>query len=273
MGLFLSKAFIPPDDLLGCLVNTTGLEEGEEGEVICLPPFSSPDWAWGFVQVLTLMALYGYILFFASNMLSAGSELLLLVPSVAGLVGSVVLPILGAVPDGAIMLFSGLGPNAQSQLTVGIGTIAGSTIMLLTIPWAGSIYLGRVPIDASGNAQYKKRKAAAGGGGNLLTGYGVTPEPSIKTNAIIMVVTSLIYLVIQGPAFSYATDADPTIIPTVATEEVRAAEGRPAPLPFLVTAPARPRGDRKDRPDGKDRAGLSFLSPLGVTLPRPCFDA
>lgn len=71
----------------------------------------------------------------ASNMISDGSELLLLVPAVAGLVGSVVLPVLGAVPDGAIVLFSGMGDDAQSQLSVGVGALAGSTIMLLTIPW------------------------------------------------------------------------------------------------------------------------------------------
>lgn len=71
----------------------------------------------------------------ASNMISDGSELLLLVPAVAGLVGSVVLPVLGAVPDGAIVLFSGMGDNAQEQLSVGVGALAGSTIMLLTIPW------------------------------------------------------------------------------------------------------------------------------------------
>lgn len=33
-------------------------------------------------------------------MIGEGSELLLLVPSMAGLVGGVVLPLLGAVPDG-----------------------------------------------------------------------------------------------------------------------------------------------------------------------------
>ena len=70
------------------------------------------------MQALTLMALYGFVLFQASNLLSEGSELLLLVPQLAGLVGSVVLPILGAVPDGAIMLFSGLGPGAQDNLSV-----------------------------------------------------------------------------------------------------------------------------------------------------------
>lgn len=71
----------------------------------------------------------------ASNMISDGSELLLLVPAVAGIVGSVVLPVLGAVPDGAIVLFSGMGDNAQEQLSVGVGALAGSTIMLLTVPW------------------------------------------------------------------------------------------------------------------------------------------
>ena len=39
---------------------------------------------FGFVQVLFLMFAYAYVLFFASNMISDGSELLLLVPSMRG---------------------------------------------------------------------------------------------------------------------------------------------------------------------------------------------
>ena len=38
-------------------------------------------------------------------MISDGSELLLLVPQWAGLIGSMVLPFLGAVPDSAIGMF------------------------------------------------------------------------------------------------------------------------------------------------------------------------
>ena len=87
----LSNAFIPPDSILGC---------DEDG---CMAPFSSGDWAWGLVQVLSLTAVYAYILYTATNMLSDGSELLLLVPSMAGIVGSVVLPLVAAVPDGAIL--------------------------------------------------------------------------------------------------------------------------------------------------------------------------
>ena len=74
-------------------------------------------------------------------MISDGSELLLLIPSIAGIVGSCVLPILGAVPDGMIVLFSGMGPDAQNQLDVGVGALAGSTIMYETAYDPTDIYL------------------------------------------------------------------------------------------------------------------------------------
>ena len=86
-------------------------------------------------------------------MISEGSDLLLLVPSMAGLVGGVVLPLLGAVPDGAMILFSGLGSveEAQETLSVGVGALAGSTIMLLTVPFFLSIMGGRVNYSHDGN--------------------------------------------------------------------------------------------------------------------------
>ena len=142
----------------------------------------------GCMQLFFLTSVYAYVLFFAANLISDGSELLLLVrivshtlfpagngvpprsphfvlafarsasashgsahsvgyahpncfaaptltrfappfpkqfPSIKGLVGSVVLPVLGAVPDGAIVLFSGLGQKsrrgAQTNIAVGVG--------------------------------------------------------------------------------------------------------------------------------------------------------
>eukprot|EP00953_Heterococcus_sp_UTEX-ZZ885_P029779 15785-Heterococcus_DN1.PRE.6 len=89
-----------------------------------IDPAELPEGIYGAVQLAFLLVVYGYILFTASNLISDGSELLLLVPSLAGLVGSVVLPVLGAVPDGAIVLFSGLGDDAQTQLSVGVGALA-----------------------------------------------------------------------------------------------------------------------------------------------------
>ena len=196
MGSAISRGFISPAGLVGCVVDAA------TSEVDCLAPFDGADWGWGMVQVLSLMAIYGYILFYASNLLSDGSELLLLVPSIAGIVGSVVLPILGAVPDGAIMLFSGLGPGAQEQLSVGVGALAGSTIMLLTIPWGAALLKGSVKLGKDGAAAYGQkhkhgaRRALCAGASS----FGVTPDGSIRTNAKVMLLTSLIYLVIQVKA-------------------------------------------------------------------------
>lgn len=62
---------------------------------IFIDPSALPDDTDGFIQILFLLVAYGYILMQASNLISDGSELLLLVPSLAGVVGSVVLPVLG----------------------------------------------------------------------------------------------------------------------------------------------------------------------------------
>ena len=184
MGAALAGFFIQPDELPGC---------DEDG---CAAPFSSMEWFYGLMQVLTLMFIYGYVLFTASNMLSDGSELLLLVPSLAGVVGSVILPILGAVPDGAIMLFSGLGPDAQEQMAVGVGALAGSTIMLLTVPWSTAILAGRVAIGSDGRTRYATKRGRSpstagqmiaeklsGSEGSPFTSTGVSPGPTIRSNA------------------------------------------------------------------------------------------
>lgn len=51
--------------------------------------------------------------------------------------------------------WSGLGANPQEELNVGIGALAGSTIMLLTVPWALSVLGGRVSLDERGQPTYK----------------------------------------------------------------------------------------------------------------------
>ena len=82
MALPWTKAFIDPSELLGMPCgNATAVELGD-----CVDP-TAADQVWGMIETLTLMGLYAFILFKASNMLSEGSELLLLVPSLAGLVG------------------------------------------------------------------------------------------------------------------------------------------------------------------------------------------
>eukprot|EP00916_Digyalum_oweni_P015940 GHVL01026159.1.p1 GENE.GHVL01026159.1~~GHVL01026159.1.p1 ORF type:complete len:558 (-),score=105.83 GHVL01026159.1:995-2668(-) len=178
---------------------------------IFITPDELPYNIYGFIQVCFLAGTYGYILFNASNLISDGSELLLLVPSISGMVGSIVLPVLGAVPDGAIVLFSGLGPNAQKQLSVGVGTLAGSTIMLLTLPWFLSILAGRVNLNENGDPVYRRQSAEAKLTKSTSISFnlfktGVAGFDCIKTNGKIMLFTALSYLIIQLPAFFVSGD-------------------------------------------------------------------
>lgn len=89
-------------------------------EGLFIDPAALPTGGGGFFQIMFLFCVYGYVLAFASDMISNGSDLLLLVPEYAGVVGSIVLPVLGAVPDGMLILFSGMGDDAQNQLSVRI---------------------------------------------------------------------------------------------------------------------------------------------------------
>ena len=116
------------------------------------------------------------------------------------------LPILGAVPDGMIVLFSGLGPNAQEELNVGVGALAGSTIMLLTIPWFLSILGGRVNLDQSGTPRYRSPKLSPPENYSL-TGTGVSISKSVNTTAKFVYATAVIYLLLQVPGlfFYYET--------------------------------------------------------------------
>lgn len=164
----------------------------------------------GFIQVLFLGAAYGYLLKTGSSMISDGSELLLLVPSLSGVVGSVVLPVLGAVPDGAIILFSGIGTAAavQQQLTIGVGALAGSTIMLLTVTFFLSIQGGCVPI-VDGKCVYNKvERKKLEESGSLLS-YGVEADSSISKSASVMVLTGLLcYLVVEIPALVMRSESN-----------------------------------------------------------------
>jgi Ca2+/Na+ antiporter len=163
-----------------------------------------------FMSLLFMMVVYGYILMKASQIISGGSEMLLLIYG-PGIVGGLLIPILGAIPDCAIILISGMGNGTkseiQNELSVGVGTLVGSTVMLLTIPWCAGVFLGRRDLDES------KGCAKQAVGKSKVTSFSLTKNvvdvlAEIPETAKIMMLSCLSYLIIQIPAFMYKNTSD-----------------------------------------------------------------
>ncbi|XP_028077254.1 sodium/calcium exchanger NCL1-like [Camellia sinensis] len=100
---------------------------------------------------LFLIIVYGYLMFFAAMNLSNGSELLLAILG-PGIVGGLLLPILGALPDAMLILVSGLSGTTENCSKSGLswnGLLAGSTVMLLTVIWGTCVVVGKCDLQDS----------------------------------------------------------------------------------------------------------------------------
>ncbi|KAK9056944.1 hypothetical protein SSX86_024309 [Deinandra increscens subsp. villosa] len=149
---------------------------------------------------LFLILVYGYLMFLAATYLSAGSELLLEILG-PGLVGGLLLPILGALPDGMLILVSGLSGSvevAQEQVSVGMGLLAGSTVMLITVIWGTCIYVGKCDINNSVAVDNEDTK------GFDLVGSGVSTDIWTSYSAMIMAVSVLPFIVVQFPQIMHS---------------------------------------------------------------------
>lgn len=130
-----------------------------------------------------------------AQMVRDGIRLLCFFHSVSRVVGSVFAPILGALPDGLMVLFSGLGPDAQTKMSTGMGAMVGSTVMMLTLPWFIVNMLGSVPLKQDGTADYSRNQEPAG-----ILSSGVTFRDSVLTTARMMAVSSCAVLIIEVPS-------------------------------------------------------------------------
>lgn len=159
---------------------------------------------------LVMIILYAIVLAVAAKMISDGAELLLDLGLPAAIIGGVVLPLLGAVPDAVMIIFSGVGGSreeANTQIAVGMGTLAGSTIMLLTLPWLGGLILGRVDII---NGEGKDKQTSKF---SIKSFYkqGVTVFPDVTYGAIVMLITTIPYFIVQGADWHWGPAATATI--------------------------------------------------------------
>eukprot|EP00899_Mesostigma_viride_P023941 jgi/Mesvir1/4731/Mv10006-RA.1 len=187
---------------LGVLASSMGQAYAEAGladpaELTCEEPYGYLPCSAGMIGNVFLMIVYSYMLVNAAKWISDGSELLLKVLN-PGLIGGLLLPLLGAFPDAFLIAIAGLkgtADEAQGQVLVGMGVLAGSSIMILTIAWAGSLILGRC--DLSGPNGTAKDKTLTKG--CSLTETGVTTDTQTRYGAWIMMISTLPYFIIQGP--------------------------------------------------------------------------
>ncbi|XP_031265126.1 sodium/calcium exchanger NCL [Pistacia vera] len=150
---------------------------------------------------LFLILAYGYLMFIAATYLSNGSEMLLEILG-PGVIGGLFLPILGALPDAMLILVSGLSgtkETAQSQVSVGMGLLAGSTVMLITVIWGSCVLVGKCDIQGSVAKDGQNTK------GFSLTETGVSTDIWTCYAARIMAISIIPFLVVQIPQLLNST--------------------------------------------------------------------
>ncbi|PON81598.1 Parvalbumin [Trema orientale] len=148
-----------------------------------------------------LIVVYGYLMFLSAKLLSHGSEFLLQILG-PGIIGGFFLPILGALPDATIILASGLSGDketAQSQVSVGMGLLAGSNVMLLTILWGSCLIAGKCDLENSVAVDQQDTK------GFSLTGSGVSTDIWTSYAARTMVISVIPFIIVQLPLVFNAT--------------------------------------------------------------------
>ncbi|KAF8369696.1 hypothetical protein HHK36_032281 [Tetracentron sinense] len=142
---------------------------------------------WG---QLFLIVVYEYLLFLGEKYISAGSELFFKNLG-SGVFGASAFHILGSLPEAVIVLVSGLSGSketAQSQVVVGMGMLAGSTIMLLTLIWGSCVAFGSYDFS---KLDFKQTSRLS------LTGSGVSTDLETSYTARIMVLTIIPFIIVQ----------------------------------------------------------------------------
>ncbi|KAL7218334.1 hypothetical protein ACSBR2_011577 [Camellia fascicularis] len=186
-----------------------GLHDGFQAPpLLLLRTSDSCDQTYGFLPCTTtvlgnifLVLVYGYLMFLAATYLSNASELLLEILG-PGIVGGLCLPIFGSLPDAMLILVSGLSgttETAQSQVSVGMGLLAGSTVVILTVIWGTCVIVGKCDLHDSIAIDGKDTKKFS------LTGSGVTTDIWTSYAARIMAISVIPFLVVQIPQVMNST--------------------------------------------------------------------
>ncbi|KAK6157343.1 hypothetical protein DH2020_011591 [Rehmannia glutinosa] len=152
-----------------------------------------------------LILVYEYLLFHGESYVASGGEGIFKILG-PGVFGACAFQIIGSLPEALILLASGLLNNkeaAQELVLTGVGLLAGSSILLLTLVWGTCVILGSQdyphlshsnPSDCTTKQNPLERLLFS-----LWPGYGVVTDYWTGYTARIMLVSVIPFTIIQFP--------------------------------------------------------------------------
>lgn len=154
-----------------------------------------------------MLLIYGYTLLRGAMFIGEGSEMLLLLFG-PGLIGGILLPIINVIPDIIIIIVSGAGSGEKEEIEhevlVGLGTLLGSSIFLLTLRYAVCNLFGLRDLKdgcQTGHNEDNHKKAKLTSCSLTESGNAVLNEVPLTTK--IMLASTISLFIVQTPALIF----------------------------------------------------------------------
>ncbi|KAK9269651.1 hypothetical protein L1049_001429 [Liquidambar formosana] len=154
---------------------------------------------------LFLIVVYEYLLFHGESYVAAGGEMIFKILG-PGVFGASAFQVLGALPESFILLASGLLNTkevAEEYVFTGVGLLAGSTILLLTVLWGTCVIVGSQNLSDTSESDLSDgsdtRKETCERLFSPLTGSGISTDLETSYTARIMVLSVIPFIIIQIP--------------------------------------------------------------------------
>ncbi|KAM7506015.1 hypothetical protein LguiB_004919 [Lonicera macranthoides] len=143
---------------------------------------------WG---QLFLIVVYQYLLSLGGNYVSSASKRFVKIHG-PGILGGSLFHLLPTIPNILLVLASGLSESteaAEQQAAMGMGLLAGSTVMMLTLVWGACVAVGSYDlIEGSVSSTVKPFS---------LTGFGLTTDLKTRWTARIMLLSIVPLIILQ----------------------------------------------------------------------------
>nr|XP_023907306.1 sodium/calcium exchanger NCL2-like isoform X1 [Quercus suber] len=146
---------------------------------------------WG---QLFMIVVYEYLLSLAEKYVSSGTDLFFQMFG-TGIFGASLFHILGTIPQVGLVLVIGVTGSTdtiEALATMGMGLLAGSTIMLLTLIWGSVIAFGSYDLSQPSDSSDIENERPFS-----LTGYGVSTDVETYYTARIMIVSMIPFFILQ----------------------------------------------------------------------------